>query len=191
VDVLAARHNRVVVLTAAHVVYLKAEPARGKPGGGAAGAEADGAGAAGGAQQGQGGGEGGRGAMSYQLRWALACARVVHVRGSEGSLRVWLEYYKEVPRVRLTLRLNHQLRCANQTVYQNIVRRISRHVGLRAGGAAAAGGGEGCTPALGAPPGWQSAGNGEGGGEAGGGEGGADGGCRDLLIMAGSSDGGA
>ena len=186
VDVLAARHNRVVVLTAAHVVYLRAEPAappRNGGGGGGSGraaasaASATAAAAASSSTQAAGGsadaqaaaasaGAGaGAGAMSYQLRWVLPCASVVHVRGSEASLRVWLEYYREAPRVRLTLRLNHQLRCANAAVYGHIVRRISRHVGLHggngSGGNGSGGGADGASPAaaLGAPAGWQAGGD--------------------------------
>jgi hypothetical protein len=190
VEVLAARHNRVVVLTAAHVVYLKAEPSRKAPPAAAAAARRGGAGGGGGG--GEAGGSGAAGSMSYQLRWVLPCASVVHVRGSEESLRVWLEYYREIPRVRLTLRLNHQLRCANPTVYGSIVRRISRHVGLRFGaasGAAAAGGGsEDAAPLLlGAPPGWgpqQEAATGAARLE------GGDGGVADLMIMGGGGGGG-
>ncbi|KIY91376.1 hypothetical protein MNEG_16588 [Monoraphidium neglectum] len=66
VDVLAARHNRVVVLTSAHVVYLKAEPAR--PATPSAAAAAQQQQQQQGAAAGGGGGGTTAGSMVYQLR---------------------------------------------------------------------------------------------------------------------------
>lgn len=125
--VLAARPNRVVLLTAGHVAYLRAA----KGGGG-----------------GDGGGAGGPGQqVTYTVRWVLACSAVDHVRGAEESLRIILEYHRplRLGSLELKLPLHHSLRAANPDLYQRLIKRISRHIGE--GGA----GGEGAVdrPAAG------------------------------------------
>lgn len=68
-EVLATRSGRLLVLTSRHVCYLRASlPTRGSN----------------------------AGSCSYSMRWCLACERVDHVRGTEESLRIILEFHTQL-----------------------------------------------------------------------------------------------
>jgi hypothetical protein len=100
-EVLAARPDRVVLLTSHHVAYLRAQRAAG----------------------------GGAG-WDYRAKWTLERDLIVHVRGSEDSLQLSIEYQRPMRagRFQVNLPLRKGMRCANRDAYHKVVASISRAV---------------------------------------------------------------
>jgi hypothetical protein len=105
-EVLAARPDRVVLLTRGHVAYLAAHRAPGAAG------------------------------WSYSPRWALRRELIVHVRGVEEQLRLNIEYQRPVAAGRFSVRvpLRRSFRCASREAYTRLVVAVGRALGRASGG---------------------------------------------------------
>lgn len=100
VDVIAARSDRVVILTDHHLAYLKASHAARS------------------------------GATTYKLKWYLKNEQVMHVHGSDISWRVHIESHKPVKFGKMVLKMpvKKSIRCSSGEVFQQLIVHISSHV---------------------------------------------------------------
>jgi hypothetical protein len=105
-EVLAARPDRVVLLTSGHVAYLSAQRAQGGPG------------------------------WSYRPKWALRRELIVHVRGSEEQLRLNIEYQRPLAAAGFSVHvpLRRSFRCASREAYSALVVAVGRALGRAGGG---------------------------------------------------------